>query len=429
MGRVPPRAVLTIVHSLLDVLRAAHAKGIVHRDIKPENLFVTYAGQVKLFDFGIAGLLNTDDPKRVTQTGTGLGTPAFMSPEQALAKRGQIDEQSDLWSVGATMFTLLSGQLVHEAESANEMVVLTATVPVRPFHAVAAPGTPNEIAVIVDRAVAFEKRDRWGSATQMQAAVEKAHRSLFGESISTMTLVQDISQVGQLVIRRSHYLPDLSASTLDTGVRLVSTPEDVDSRSAITVPARPPYPPRASVAPVDEDQHDSPGAEVVRAPSGGRRWWFGASAMLALVFIGNAFATHGFTASRRPSAAAVAVPSSSSVSATASLPPAEAPTRPAPSSAVASPPVPITVVRVVITPPSASVRVDGAPSLVVNGRIAVAGGPGSVHKVQVSLGRRERASDVIITESGAVPARVDLAARPSAAPNPALQGLARTFDE
>src|SRR5262252_4700128 len=81
-GKLPPREALALVYQLLDVLAAAHAKGIIHRDIKPANLFLDRTGQLKVLDFGIARLRDTTSSHLATGTGAQLGTPAFMSPEQ-----------------------------------------------------------------------------------------------------------------------------------------------------------------------------------------------------------------------------------------------------------------------------------------------------------------------------------------------------------
>ena len=110
---LPVGAALTIAHQLMEILAAAHAKAIVHRDIKPANLFVTREGQLKVLDFGIARVRDAAiSGAQATGTGLVLGTPAFMSPEQALAKSQEIDARTDVWAAGATLFTLLSGRNV-----------------------------------------------------------------------------------------------------------------------------------------------------------------------------------------------------------------------------------------------------------------------------------------------------------------------------
>lgn len=184
--KLPPRAVLAIAHGLLDVLAAAHHKSIVHRDIKPANVFVLADGTVKVLDFGIARLRDAAS-KGATSTGMILGTPAFLPPEQALAKSSEIDHRTDIWAVGATMFTLLSGMLVHEGENGAQLVIQTATQPARSL-ATAAPDVPRAIVSIVDQALAFEKVSRWSTAEAMRDAIESAHLSLFGEPLSKAPL-------------------------------------------------------------------------------------------------------------------------------------------------------------------------------------------------------------------------------------------------
>ena len=122
-GKLPADEVLLMVDQLLDVLAVAHDLGIVHRDVKPDNVLVTADGQVKILDFGIARLAEPSEGEHSgTMAGVPMGSPAFMSPEQARGRWDLVDAQSDVWSVGATMFTLLSGQDVHAADTVPELL-------------------------------------------------------------------------------------------------------------------------------------------------------------------------------------------------------------------------------------------------------------------------------------------------------------------
>jgi serine/threonine-protein kinase len=176
-GRLPREEVVAIAQRLLGVLVAAHAAGVVHRDIKPENVFLTTEGALKVLDFGIARMSDLKGSGS-TRTGRVMGTPAFMPPEQALGRSKEIDERSDLWAVGATMFNLLTGRYVHDAETPEEQVVKTATQPVRPVAEVL-PELPREVGAVIDRALAYDKRDRFASAKEMAEALEGATAQAF----------------------------------------------------------------------------------------------------------------------------------------------------------------------------------------------------------------------------------------------------------
>ncbi len=181
-GRVLPMGtVLAIGSQLCDVLAAAHKAGIVHRDLKPQNLFLTVDGALKVLDFGIARLREASSVS-ATDTGTTLGTPTFMSPEQAAGDTRKVGPQSDLYSVGATLFTLASGEYVHEGENAQQIVVRTATAPARSLAAVI-PGAPRPLIDVVDRAIAFDPGARWASAEEMRDALRVAHLEVLGVAV------------------------------------------------------------------------------------------------------------------------------------------------------------------------------------------------------------------------------------------------------
>jgi serine/threonine-protein kinase len=177
--RLPILAAVAIADQLLDVLEAAHRKGIIHRDIKPANLFLTEEGAVKVLDFGIARVKDAmASNAQGTSTGVLLGTPAFMAPEQARAISSEIDAPTDVWAAGATLFTLISGELVHAGESAAMLLIKTATEPARSLSSVI--DVPAPIAAVVDRALMFDKRARWPSAAAAREALRAACRTTFG---------------------------------------------------------------------------------------------------------------------------------------------------------------------------------------------------------------------------------------------------------
>lgn len=173
-GPLQPHEVAQVAFQLLDVLAAAHAAHIVHRDLKPDNVFLTLDGRVKVLDFGIARLrAAAHETSASTQAGALLGTPAFMAPEQALGRWKEVDERTDIWAVGATLFTLLTGRFVHEAEAVQEQLVLAATSKAPPVRTYA-PNAPPWLADIVDRALSFGRDMRFPDARSMQAALRQS---------------------------------------------------------------------------------------------------------------------------------------------------------------------------------------------------------------------------------------------------------------
>ena len=170
--RVPDGKVLEVVDQVLDVLAAAHEKGIAHRDIKPDNIFLCKSGEVKVLDFGIARVAEAEGGPAITRSTSMLGTPAYMAPEQARGHWDEVDGRADLWSVGATMFTLMTGRYLHECRTANEMLIAAATRPPRRI-ATLRPDLPRSIGAIVDRALQFDKTNRWPSAREMQEAIRR----------------------------------------------------------------------------------------------------------------------------------------------------------------------------------------------------------------------------------------------------------------
>jgi serine/threonine-protein kinase len=177
-GRLAPREAVRIADGVLDALAAAHAAGIIHRDIKPDNVFCTTDGRVMVLDFGIARVYETSGLQSSgTRTGTMMGTPAFMPPEQALGRVNQIDAASDVWATGALLFWLLTGRSPHHGDNANEQLISAATLPC-PSIATVAPGTPLPLVGVIDTALAFVKASRYSSATEMQRALRLAATQL-----------------------------------------------------------------------------------------------------------------------------------------------------------------------------------------------------------------------------------------------------------
>ena len=156
---------LWIASEVLDTLEAFHAQGIIHRDLKPANVFLTKDGMVKILDYGVARLHQPGGEH--TRAGTALGTPSFMAPEQAMGLVDSIDGRADVFSVGATLYALLSGQRLHQGRSDNEAFILAATTPA-PSLARIAPFLPVDVIALVDKALSWDPRNRFESAAAMR---------------------------------------------------------------------------------------------------------------------------------------------------------------------------------------------------------------------------------------------------------------------
>lgn len=168
-GRLPLADALEIVEQLLDFLAQCHAQGIVHRDLKPANIFLTEEGRVKVLDFGVAQHREQQN-QALTRAGTAIGTPSYMSPEQARGLGDKLDGRSDIFSVGSILFYVLSGQRLHKGRSNDESLILAATQPA-PSLARVAPEQPVEIIALVDKALAWDRRNRFQDAQEMRAEV------------------------------------------------------------------------------------------------------------------------------------------------------------------------------------------------------------------------------------------------------------------
>ncbi|AKU94982.1 Serine/threonine protein kinase PknB [Labilithrix luteola] len=170
--REPPLTepeVLRLARDVLDVLVAAHDQHIVHRDIKPDNLFLLRDGRVKVLDFGIARMRSGLGIAPRTQAGVTLGTMAYMPAEQA--KGQEIDGRADIYAVGATMFRILARRIVHDVSTDAELV-MKAFSEAAPRLVTAAPNVAANVCSIVDRALAFDRDDRYPNAATMRDDID-----------------------------------------------------------------------------------------------------------------------------------------------------------------------------------------------------------------------------------------------------------------
>jgi serine/threonine protein kinase len=177
-GPLPVEGAATIAWETASAVGAAHAKGIIHRDLKPENLFLARdptapeVEKVKVLDFGIAKL--HADPNQVnTQTGAVMGTPAYMSPEQCRGAKDEVDQRTDIYSLGAILYEMLVGKPPFEGEAFGDLLLRHMTEPVTPPSSRRA-DVPASLNATVLRALAKRREERYSSMREFQQGLSEA---------------------------------------------------------------------------------------------------------------------------------------------------------------------------------------------------------------------------------------------------------------
>src|SRR3989454_1835242 len=162
---------LRITREVADALGYAHGQGIIHRDIKPENILLS-RGHALVADFGLARALQSAAGERLTETGIAVGTPAYMSPEQATAER-QVDARSDLYSLGCVLYEMLAGEPPYTGPSALAVIAKRFSEPI-PHIRTVRENVPEAIEQAVSKALAKTPVDRYNSAAEFTEALRLA---------------------------------------------------------------------------------------------------------------------------------------------------------------------------------------------------------------------------------------------------------------
>jgi serine/threonine-protein kinase len=165
-GPIPPREGAALLAKVADAVQAAHTRGVLHRDLKPSNILIDAAGSPHVSDFGLAKRLEAD--ASVTHTGAILGTPCYMSPEQAAGSRGDVGPTSDVWSLGAILYQLLTGRPPFQASSPMDtlLAVLESDPPVpRSID----PRVDRDLEMIALKSLQKPQELRYASAAELAA--------------------------------------------------------------------------------------------------------------------------------------------------------------------------------------------------------------------------------------------------------------------
>lgn len=186
-GRLKVPGALSVALQICDALSAAHTQNIVHRDLKPQNVFLLNDSDgnlpdrptVKLLDFGLSRFLDHTDTQ-LTKTGTLMGTPAFMAPEQATGNRG--DHRVDIYGIGVVLYASLTGQPPFLEETLPAMLVAVMTDEV-PRVSKVVPGIPEALELLIQKAMAKNPNERYQSVDEMRAVLEGIYHSVLTESM------------------------------------------------------------------------------------------------------------------------------------------------------------------------------------------------------------------------------------------------------
>ncbi len=365
-GPMSPLGVAKIALQAASGLAKAHAVGIVHRDIKPANLFLTkkedQSISVKLLDFGIAKVKMDafhDASPGLTRTGSLLGTPLYMSPEQ-VRRASQIDGRSDVWSLGVVMFELMAGRHPWgDQESLGELMaaILTAELPVVQDLA---PWVPPEFAEVVHRATSRDLARRYADAGELRDALYRVlpdASRLLPEMILPVSPEQRAIAAPRLEVTHDGMFRSAARTQLNATTETGSGPKSSVSRTLVV-------------------------------------------ALLALIVVAGASVLHF---GRRDAQA-------------------EHPRAPAPAVEPQKAKPELAAFDLVVRPADAQATVDGRAVLVVDGKLAIRAEVGSTHVVRVTLGDRIHEQVVAVAAAGLVPPAVDLdVAKPApseAAPRP-----------
>lgn len=169
---------LSIMRQVATALQKAHEQELVHRDIKPENILVTKKVEVKVTDFGLSRFFKESEATNLTQSGVTLGTPLYLSPEQAQGKA--VDHRSDLYSFGVTCYHLLSGEPPFRGNTAVEVALKHLTDQARPLNELR-PDLPPELCNLVKKLMAKKPEDRYQSAREVLRELNKLKDGLATE--------------------------------------------------------------------------------------------------------------------------------------------------------------------------------------------------------------------------------------------------------
>ncbi len=353
-GRFPSEVAAMVGVGLCRALAYAHGQGVLHRDVKTDNAMLRVDGTLKLMDFGIARFL---DETRVTMTGALVGSPAFMSPEQA--REAPLDPRSDLFSVGTVLFTLVTGSLPFAG--GNPSLILKNVIEGnRPSVSELAPALSPTLGDVIERLLATDPNDRPSSATEVVAELERSLSEVrLDQADPPFRLVDWLQEPGPFDARLSAHL---EASLLEEGKRRLAAGDQLGALRQFNrlLSMREDHP---EVLALVQNLHRDPQRGPVERRWRSRGWAIGAASGLLLLLGGGVLAWFGGAskppAEPRPAPEATAATATLSIAAPSPVPavapvPAPPPAEPAPALAPEPPPPSAPAPRAPLPAPSPS---------------------------------------------------------------------------
>jgi eukaryotic-like serine/threonine-protein kinase len=310
-GKLPLERAASIGAQVADALGFAHKNNIVHRDIKPANIMIEAGDRVKVTDFGIAKVINSGE--HLTMTGSLLGTPSYMSPEQA--RGGEIDGRSDLFSVGCVLYEMLAGQKAFRGESITALIFKIITEEPPPIHALD-PSIPEEMIRVLSKALSKAPETRYQTGHELAADLLTFTRPGTSPTV----------RVSESPTARSSPNVTTDLPTIHTPPTVAGAAPTQLSKPTAPKPATPPPPPPRAASPTPQAPPPIPAASPRPAPpKRSNAGLFIVLGLLFIVFAGGAAVAGWYFFLRKPTGRTVVdaspVPSAPPVTPTAVAPP------------------------------------------------------------------------------------------------------------